>query len=75
MADAYDPDTTLLFDQDPDLVRLRRHVHFGGEHEDIASPVGSYLASRGATFESLAGAKNDEIDGDSINVPLLHCKG
>ena len=79
MSGSYDPDTTRLFEEDPDLVRLRRHVTFSGASDDIGSPVGAWLLSRGAKFDDFdedgTSARVEEIDEDDINLPLLHSKG
>ena len=79
MAVGYDADTTRLFDEDPDLVRLRRHVAFSGAFEDIGSPVGAWLLSRGTKFDDFdefgISARVEAIDENELNLPLLHGKG
>lgn len=73
----YDADTTTLFDNDPDLIRLRRHVAFAGSPSDVGSPIGAYLTKRGfsssAEFDPNAEDVN-EVE-EEINIPMLHSKG
>jgi hypothetical protein len=79
MSETYDPDTTTLFDEDPDLVRLRRHVADTGNTE-IGSPVGAYIKT--SRFEHSVSSGIDvsadadiTLDAGAINVALFHRAG
>jgi hypothetical protein len=78
MSESYDPDTTRLFDEDPDLVRLRRHLDFTGTIVDIGSPIGAWLQKN----RNFGGLESDEDkfsmgfvnEENELNIPLLHSK-
>jgi hypothetical protein len=90
MSEDYDADTSTIFEDDPDLVRLRRHVAFHDESnlsmsslEDPCSPVRTWLKKQRISLKSIDGydaphasdASDVEINEDSINIPRLHGKG
>lgn len=71
----YDPDTTTLFESDPDLVRLRRHVAFSGPQTDVGSPIGAWLSSKGFPSSAEFDPSAEDINEDEINISMLHGRG
>mmetsp|Transcript_45742 Transcript_45742/g.92332 ORF Transcript_45742/g.92332 Transcript_45742/m.92332 type:complete len:970 (-) Transcript_45742:129-3038(-) len=80
MTECYDPDTTSLFEQDPDLVRLRRHVASDGYQNAVkslspnsrANPLIMWLQVQHSN--PTMPIEEQEWMSD-IEIPLLHGKG
>ncbi len=81
MSETYDSDTTRLFDEDPDLVRLRRHVADNDSKEEFGSPVGARISAmyfegtlKGSGLGT-ATAETTRFNDDEFSIPQLHCRG